>query len=97
MMNENKNYEINYTHYIENLYRPKENVDLNFLFENNKLPHNYSIPNRIDLTHLDVFSIDPEGCEDADDAFSIYKEKEVLYLAIHIADPTEYISLKSKF
>ena len=96
MINENKNYEINYTHYIENLYRPKENVDLNFLFENNKLPHNYSIPNRVDLTHLDVFSIDPEGCEDADDAFSIYKEKEVLYLAIHIADPTEYISLKSK-
>ena len=35
------------------------------------------------------------GCEDADDAFSIYVENEKLYLAIHIADPTEYINIKS--
>ena len=41
------------------------------MLKNNKYPHLYSIENRIDLTNLDVYSIDPEGCLDADDAFSI--------------------------
>ncbi len=35
------------------------------------------------------------GCEDADDAFSIYEEDNKLFLAIHIADPTEYINIDS--
>ena len=39
---------------------------------------------RIDLTGIETFSIDPVGCEDADDAFSIYYEENKLYLAIHI-------------
>jgi exoribonuclease R len=42
-----------------------------------------------------TYSVDPDGCEDADDAFSIYEENEKLFLAIHIADPTEYINIKS--
>jgi len=46
---------------------------------------------RRDFRHYEVYSIDPDDCEDADDAFSIYEENEQLYLAIHIADPTEYL------
>jgi exoribonuclease R len=49
------------------------------------------------MTDYEVYSIDPEGCEDADDAFSIYTNHEdsKMFLAIHIADPTEYIHLHS--
>tara|TARA_B100001063_G_C16738274_1_gene543256 strand:+ start:394 stop:1797 length:1404 start_codon:yes stop_codon:yes gene_type:complete len=90
--------------YYENIYKQnilplyghyrKEKLD-EILLQNNILPHNYSIINRIDMTHINVYSIDPDGCEDADDAFSIFNENNKLYLAIHIADPTEYINLKS--
>ena len=96
MMN-NKNYESIYTKHIETLYGPKRN-DLydKDLIKHNILPHNYIIDKRIDLTHLETYSIDPDGCEDADDAFSIYFEDNKLYLAIHIADPTEFINIESK-
>ena len=40
----------------------------------------------------DVFTIDPEGCTDADDAFSIWEEEGQVHLMIHIADPTDFIS-----
>ena len=57
----------------------------------------YIIPDseRIDYTNIDTYSIDPDGCEDADDAFSIYEEAGKLFLAIHIADPTHFIKLGS--
>lgn len=57
----------------------------------------YIIPDseRIDYTNIDTYSIDPDGCEDADDAFSIYEETGKLFLAIHIADPTHFIKLGS--
>lgn len=93
-METNIDYEINYTAFIESLYRPRNEITENLL-DNNKIPHEYSVLERIDLTDLDVFSIDPEGCEDADDAFSVYKKNNITYLAIHIADPTEYINLNS--
>ena len=90
------NYYINYNHLIEPLYGSKRNdrVDI-ILLENNVLPHKYCITKRVDMTKYDVYSIDPEGCEDADDAFSIYKEDDKLFLAIHIADPTEFINKDS--
>lgn len=93
-METNIDYEINYTAFIESLYRPRNEITPNLL-DNNKIPHEYSVLERIDLTDLDVFSIDPEGCEDADDAFSVYIKNNITYLAIHIADPTEYINLNS--
>jgi len=65
------------------------------LLEIDKYPYQYSIENRLNLEHVPSYSIDPEGCEDADDAFSIYNEGGELYLAIHIADPTHYIQLNS--
>ncbi|XP_060611346.2 DIS3-like exonuclease 1 [Anolis sagrei] len=52
---------------------------------------------RIDLrnTHL-VFSIDPEGCEDVDDALSIRKlPNGNLELGVHIADVTHFVAAGS--
>jgi exoribonuclease R len=93
----NDNYEFIYNKHIETLYGKKRNdiFDKN-LIKYNKLPHNYGISDRTDLTYLETYSIDPDGCEDADDAFSIYFEENKLYLAIHIADPTEFINLDSE-
>ena len=52
--------------------------------------------NRENYTDKITYSIDPDGCEDADDAFSIYYDSNNrLYLAIHIADPTEEININS--
>ena len=64
-----------------------------------KIPHMYSIPkeNRRLLRNMEVYTIDPEGSKDADDAFSIEMDEEtgMLYLYIHISDPTEYIVINS--
>jgi exoribonuclease R len=94
----NDHYESIYTKHIEILYgsRRQESND-EILISNNILPHIYNIDNddRIDLTSIETFSIDPVGCEDADDAFSIYYEEKKLFLAIHIADPTEFINIES--
>ena len=91
-----EDYYINFNHLIEPLYGNKRNHQIDcVLLENNLLPHKYSIIERLDMTSYDVYSIDPDGCEDADDAFSIYKEDDKLFLAIHIADPTEFINKDS--
>lgn len=93
---DNDRYERKYTKIIEGLYgNRRHNITNNILIDENKLPHIYNIEDRIDLTSKDTFSIDPVGCEDADDAFSIYYEEERMYLAIHIADPTEFINIES--
>ncbi len=61
-----------------------------------KLDTIYGINNRIDYTHLVIYSIDPENCTDADDAFSVYKEDDYIHLMIHIADPTSYFNPKEQ-
>ena len=64
------------------------------IIHENTIPHKYSIiEERVDMTHIECYSIDPPGCEDADDAFSVYNHENKLYLAIHIADPTEHINI----
>ena len=52
---------------------------------------------RVDLTNISVYSIDPEGCMDADDAFSIWAKDIKLLLSIHVTDPTYYIEINSMF
>jgi|UniRef100_A0A6C0IMV2 ribonuclease R len=88
----------------------EEYYDRKFMKEYNKYevkndndilkPHMYSIPRekRKVLRNMEVYTIDPEGSKDADDAFSIEKDEEtgMLYLYIHISDPTEYIDINSK-
>lgn len=96
MDNYNTKYNTNYNLLIEPLYGSKRNSRVDeVLLNENILPHSYSIEERTDMTGYDVYSIDPEGCQDADDAFSIYKEDNKLFLAIHIADPTEFINKDS--
>lgn len=94
-------FENNYTNFIEPIYGPKRDEQHDSLLTNHILePHPYSIHDneRVDFTDYEVYSIDPDGCEDADDAFSIYTnhDNNKLFLAIHIADPTEYIHLRSE-
>ena len=89
-------YEINYTNIIEPIYGNKRNDD-NKLIKDCLCEHDYSIlfNERYNFSNYEVYSIDPDGCKDADDAFSIYEEGDKLYLAIHIADPTHFIKLNS--
>jgi len=92
----NNIYENNYSEIIEILYGEKrDNIYDKNLIKNNILPHEFTITERSDFTQYDTYSIDPKGCEDADDAFSIYTKNNKLFLAIHIADPTEYININS--
>ena len=82
-----------YQQTIEPLYgKKRDNVIDTTLLKNNDIPHKYNITDRVDMTNRATYSVDPDGCEDADDAFSIYTEDDKLYLAIHIADPTEHIN-----
>ena len=81
-----------------------KNRDLNYdkilIENNNKILNEENNILDVDIIREEfkyhVFSIDPPKCSDADDAFSIYEENENLFLAIHIADPTHLISLKSE-
>ena len=93
--NNNTNFNAKYNEKIKDQYG-KRNVETDqTLLSDNMLPHAYTIKNRVDYTNLETYSIDPCGCEDADDAFSIFEEGGKLFLAIHIADPTEYINRDS--
>ena len=92
----NQVYEDNYTNIVEPKYGIKRDVSSDEILTSNiSNNHSYSITQseRVDMTSYETYSIDPIGCRDADDAFSIYSENDKLYFAIHIADPTEYIDL----
>ena len=87
-------FEDNYTKIIEPVYGSKRDVVRDESLTVDSI-HKFQIKDRISFCDRNTYSIDPDGCLDADDAFSIYKEDEKLYLAIHIADPTEYIDIHS--
>lgn len=54
--------------------------------------------NRIDLTSHNTFSVDPEQCQDIDDAVSIeFHDNNRTILHVHIADVTSYIDNNSEF
>lgn len=54
-------------------------------------------PNRIDLTHIDIYSVDPIGCEDIDDAIHIIPTQNGWEVGIHISDVSSCISEDSIF
>ncbi len=52
---------------------------------------------RKDLTHLETYSIDPNGCTDIDDALSVEQVSDTEYkLYIHIADVSSFIKSNSE-
>lgn len=51
---------------------------------------------RIDKTNENIFSIDPEGCLDIDDACHIKKNKDGYEIGIHIADVSYFIPFNSE-
>jgi hypothetical protein len=65
-------FEFHYSSIVEPLYGQKRNYihDQSFSIYDNI--YSVSSHDRIDMTSVDVYSIDPDGCEDADDAFRIY-------------------------
>ena len=85
---------------VASQYGSKRSIELdNYLnLDNEQKTNPFKIPeeNRFKL-NCNVYSIDPIQCEDADDAFSVIESKKgEITLVIHIADPTEYISLDSE-
>ena len=82
-------FENNYTNIIEPIYGKKRNSYEDSFFATNIVDnHTYSInmEDRLDMTEYQVYSIDPEGCEDADDAFSIYTKNEELFFYLRDSD-----------
>eukprot|EP01029_Cantina_marsupialis_P000548 TRINITY_DN1039_c0_g1_i15.p1 TRINITY_DN1039_c0_g1~~TRINITY_DN1039_c0_g1_i15.p1 ORF type:complete len:603 (-),score=76.15 TRINITY_DN1039_c0_g1_i15:706-2514(-) len=54
--------------------------------------HRSVFDGRRDLTHLLVFSIDPESCEDIDDALSVRRLDHGWEIGIHIADVSTFVA-----
>lgn len=74
-----------------------EKVDTRILNSNFSKKNIYKIPENHRFNfNGSVYSIDPNGCEDADDAFSVFDNGKDMTLVIHIADPSDYINLDSK-
>jgi exoribonuclease R len=82
-------YEYYYSKNIEKLYNKE---DYYILKEGDIIEDKIE---RVDLTHLEIYSIDPENCEDVDDTFSYNEDELNKYIGIHIADPTSIIGCKS--
>lgn len=56
-----------YQQTIEPLYGKRRNSILDTsLLGNNEIPHIYNVQERVDMTNHTIYSIDPDGCEDAD-------------------------------
>ena len=54
--------------------------------------HTHDVPpHTTDLRHLDVYTIDPPGCSDADDGFSVIEKDGSTVIALHYADPTHIL------
>jgi ribonuclease R len=66
------------------------------LQEVNEINPNRDYSDRIDLRHLNVFSIDPQGSKDLDDALSIENTGNGYRVGIHIADVTAWLKTGSK-
>lgn len=83
---------------INNKYKKRNSLEVieKLLAENEAQVNSYRIPPEL-RHHLrsPVYTVDPEGCTDADDGFSISDYGNKLFLSIHIADPTDYISISS--
>ena len=62
----------------------KVNNDFKMILDKN-------LKNRIDLTNLETFTIDPKNAKDFDDAISIKSNQKNIYLFIHISDVSTFV------
>jgi len=83
--------ELNYILYKNNLYK-KKLKELNIKDNSIEYIKDNSIVNRQDFTNKIIFSIDPPGCKDIDDAFHIDSTKDGFQIGVHIADVSNFIT-----
>ncbi len=84
----------------ENLFLKRSSYPVNFPQKVSDVASSYlqTLPpdadgDRLDLTHLKVYTIDDESTEEIDDGLSIeYLEDDQVKLWIHIADPTRLVT-----
>lgn len=61
-----------------------------------KMNYDYDVcSDRVDLTDIASYSIDPEGCVDIDDAIHYRRLKDGHEIGVHIADVTSYFPIDS--
>ena len=63
----------------------------NYDIKKYKMIYKKNLNNRIDLCHLETFTIDPKNAKDYDDAISIQSHDGMIVLYIHIADVSVYV------
>ncbi len=68
---------------------PEEVLKETQLFSKEIKPKDFK--ERLDLTSLETFTIDPTSAKDYDDALSLSKDAQGFHLAIHIADVSYYV------
>ena len=61
-----------------------------------RIDNPYNIRSRTSFADFPCYTIDPAGCQDADDGWGIVNTGSSIHLAIHIADPTSYIDSSSE-
>lgn len=73
---------------------PKQALDEAKRYSEN--PSKTDLKNRLDLTEVETFTIDPDTARDYDDALSLrLDENNDYHLIVHIADVTSYVSANS--
>lgn len=80
-------------------YNPPRNPHADKMLLNSitqQLPQYQPVHHTTSFEEVPCYTIDPAGCLDADDGWSIIETGHTVQLAIHIADPTSYINLESE-
>lgn len=82
-----------WNHYFNTFVKPKTPSQEYSVFSKEVPNEIYSMDFvRHDWTGYPTFIVDPSGCQDADDAFSIWEDLSDIHLMVHIADPTAWFS-----
>ncbi|KAG0441909.1 Exosome complex exonuclease RRP44 [Dictyocoela muelleri] len=73
-----------------------KNNEIEKIFGDNNVDSEFEPEQRIDLRDKIVFSIDPPGCTDVDDALHVEEIDDGYEVGVHIADVGNYVELGSK-
>ncbi|ORD96174.1 RRP44 [Hepatospora eriocheir] len=95
ILGESSNFDVEINSVMKNLFIDYVQIENNNVkdTEIDKLPvkeHKVD-SDRIDFREKYIFSIDPPGCTDIDDALHIDEYKEYIEVGVHIADVSEYV------